>query len=173
MKSQQRCSKAGQKWSCESELECGIIKSERKTEDKKMTKKYFKVEAKCGHVGRGNCIWITFATTAETAKEAAKKAREFKRVKHDHKNAIRNVVEITLEEFVQIKMANDIDPYLHCKNVQEQRKIEGFESRIEIDNRTEKRVSKKKDSTYKQKKQSIYDTEIKRYYMDAIRGVAI
>jgi hypothetical protein len=57
--------------------------------------------------------------------------------------------------------------------VQEQRKIEGFESRVEIDNHTEKRISKKKDSTYKQKKQSIYDAEIKRYYMDAIRGVAI
>jgi hypothetical protein len=83
------------------------------------------------------------------------------------------VEEITFEEFVQIKMANDIDPYLHCKNVQEQRKIEGFESRVEIDNHSEKRTSKKKDSTYKQKKQSIYDTEIKRYYMDAIRGVAI
>ena len=138
-----------------------------------MTKRYFKVEAKCGHVGRGNCIWITFATTAETAKEAAKNVREFRRVKHHHKNAIRSVVEITLEEFVQIKMANDIDPYLHCKNVQEQRKIEGFESRIEIDNHTEKRVSKKKDSTYKQKKQSVYDTEIKRYYMDAIRGALI
>ena len=38
-----------------------------------MTKRYFKVEAKCGHVGQGKCIWITFATTGENGKEAARK----------------------------------------------------------------------------------------------------
>ena len=54
-----------------------------------MTKRYFKVEAKCGHVGHGKCIWITFATAAEDGKEAAKKVRDFKRVKHDHKDAIK------------------------------------------------------------------------------------
>ena len=48
-----------------------------------MSKRYFKVEAKCGHVGHGKCIWITFATAADNGKEAARKVRDFKRVKHD------------------------------------------------------------------------------------------
>ena len=92
-----------------------------------MTKRYFKVEAKCGHVGHGKCIWITFATMADNGKEAARKVRDFKRVKHDHKDAIGSVKEISFEEFIAIKAANDADPYLHCKNVQEQRKIPDFD----------------------------------------------
>ena len=72
-----------------------------------MTKRYFKVEAKCGHVGHGKCIWITFATTADNGKEAARKVRDFKRVKHDHKDAIRSTTEIDFEEFIAIKAAND------------------------------------------------------------------
>ena len=63
-----------------------------------MTKRYFKVEAKCGHVGHGKCIWITFATAADNGKEAARKVRDFKRVKHDHKDAIRSTTEIDFEE---------------------------------------------------------------------------
>ena len=78
-----------------------------------MTKRYFKVEAKCGHVGHGKCIWITFATAADNGKEAARKVRDFKRVKHDHKDAIGSVKEISFEEFIAIKAANDADPYLH------------------------------------------------------------
>ena len=100
-----------------------------------MTKRYFKVEAKCGHVGHGKCIWITFATAADNGKEAAKKVRDFKRVKHDHKDAIGSVKEISFEEFIAIKAANDADPYLHCKNVQEQRKILDFDKRVVDDKR--------------------------------------
>ena len=98
-----------------------------------MTKRYFKVEAKCGHVGHGKCIWITFATAADNDKEAAKKVRDFKRVKHDHKDAIASVEEITFEDFIALKATNDADPYLHCKNIQEQRRIPDFEQRIELD----------------------------------------
>ena len=115
-----------------------------------MTKKYFKVEAKCGHVGHGKCIWITFATAAEDGKEAAKKVRDFKRVKHDHKDAIKKVTPIDFEEFIAIKAANDADPYLHCKNVQEQRKIPGFDKRV-VDDKRELRIEKKKDKSFRRK----------------------
>ena len=115
-----------------------------------MTNRYFKVEAKCGHVGHGKCIWITFATTGENGKEAARKVRDFKRVKHDHKDAIGSVKEISFEEFMEIKAANDIDPYLHCKNIQEQRKIPGFEGRI-VEDQTELRSEKKKDGSFRRK----------------------
>lgn len=115
-----------------------------------MTKRYFKVEAKCGHVGRGKCIWITFATAADSGKEAARKVRDFKRVKHDHKDAIRKVTEIDFEEFIAIKAANDADPYLHCKNVQEQRKIPDFEKRV-VDDKRELRAEKKSDKSFRRR----------------------
>ena len=96
-------------------------------------KKYFSVETKCGHVGRLNCVWIKFAICAESAKEAAAIARQIARVKHHHKNAIKEVVEITVDEFCKLKAINDTDPYLHAKNHREQLQIEGFEERIELD----------------------------------------
>lgn len=138
-----------------------------------MTKKYFKVEAKCGHVGRGKCIWITFVTIAENEKEAAKRARSFKRVKHNHKYIIRNLKEISFEEFVEIRSQNDIDPYLHCKNIQEQRKIEDFEERVEIDYELVKQEKKQKNTEYRRKKQVIYDKEMKKRYFEAIKWGAI
>lgn len=92
--------------------------------------KYFIVTAKCGHVGRLHCIWIDFAVAADSAKEAAKKVRWFKRVKHNHKDAICLVREVAFEEFIKQRAINDDDPYLHCKNIQQQRLIENIESRI-------------------------------------------
>lgn len=95
--------------------------------------RYFEVEAKCGHVGRKNCIWIRFAVVATNGKEAAQKARDIARVKHDHANAIGYVREIDFEEFILLRAENDADPYLHCKSRREQNKIEGLSSRIEPD----------------------------------------
>ena len=123
-----------------------------------MTKRYFKVEAKCGHVGHGKCIWITFATAADNGKEAAKKVRNFKRVKHHHKDAIATVQEITFEEFMAIKAANDADPYLHCKNVQEQRKIPDFDKRVVADKR-ELREKKKADKSFRRRLSEITEYE--------------
>ena len=86
-------------------------------------KKYFMVIAKCGHVGRKNYIPIKFAVVAESGKDAAKKVRQFPRVKHNHKDAILDVRCITLEEFLEIKEINDKDPYLKCHSKQEQNLI--------------------------------------------------
>ena len=105
--------------------------------------KYFEVEAKCGHVGINRCILITFACIARDGKDAAAKVRQYARVKHHHKDAIRDVREISFEEFVKLRCENDADPFLHCKNPQEQRKIPGFEARI-IPDTVEMRMSKKR-----------------------------
>lgn len=109
-------------------------------------KKYFSVETKCGHVGKLNCVWIKFAICAENAKEAAAKARQIARVKHHHKNAIKEVSEITFDEFCKLKAINDADPYLHAKNHREQLQIEGFEERIEVD---EYNIARKYEKTSK------------------------
>ena len=92
--------------------------------------KYFAVHCRCGHVGLGHYVEIVFAVIANSRKEAAKIARGFARVKHNKKNAIIDCYEITREEYDAIIGANKNDPYLKCKNVQEQRSIEGFESRV-------------------------------------------
>ena len=98
----------------------------------KQTKaKYFAVIAKCGHVGRNKAILKTFYIKAESGKEAAKKARNTPRVKHDHKDAIRDVVKITFEEYVagKLKMQNDL--YFQIHSSTEQRKC-GCVSKDEI-----------------------------------------
>lgn len=94
---------------------------------------YFAVETKCGHVGKDKCIFIWFAIQAESRKDAASKARSLGRVKHHHKDVIRQVQEISIEEFVQLRCNNNNDPYLRCKNIQQQRKISNLEERIEVD----------------------------------------
>ncbi|MCQ2772556.1 MAG: hypothetical protein MJ238_04705 [Bacilli bacterium] len=78
-------------------------------------KKYFKVVAKCGHVGRRFYVPVQFAIRAQNGKEAAKKARDLPRVKHDHKDAILQVKEISYYEFKAINQVNKNDPYLQCR----------------------------------------------------------
>ena len=122
-------------------------------------KKYFSVKTKCGHVGKLNCVWIDFAIMAESAKEAASNARQRARVKHHHKNTIKEVVEITVDEFCKLKAINDADPYLHVKNHREQLQIEGFEERIELDEyniaRKHQKSSKKESLEFRVKRANV------------------
>ena len=64
-----------------------------------MRNRYFKVVAKCGHVGRYNCIWINFAIVAESKQQAADKVREEGRVKRNHKDFIKEnlIVKMKME----------------------------------------------------------------------------
>ncbi len=82
---------------------------------------YYCVTAKCGHVGKNFYILKDFAVVAESGKEAAAKARFFPRVKHHHKDAIRNVVKLNELEYMELKESNIKDPYLNCFNIQQQR----------------------------------------------------
>lgn len=83
--------------------------------------RFYEVIAKCGHVGRKNYALKSFAVKAENGKDAAKMARDFPRVKHHHKDAIQNVIEIDEDRFYELILKNSLDPYFHCTNVQEQR----------------------------------------------------
>lgn len=94
---------------------------------------YYAVIAKCGHIGKKQYIPIKFAVIADNGKQAAKKVRNFPRVKHNHKNAILSVTKINFDEFIQINKKNDEDLYLKCHSKQEQSLIENLEERIEID----------------------------------------
>ena len=95
-----------------------------------MSMKDFKVTVKCGHVGKNKYVLIDFAIKAESRKEASFIAKRIPRVKHHRKDTIVDCVEVSEEEFKEIVEKNNNDMYLKCKNIQEQRLIEGFESRI-------------------------------------------
>lgn len=86
--------------------------------------KLFRVVAKCGHVGRNYYVLKEFAIKAANGKDAAKIAREMPRVKHHHKDAIRSVTEITIEEYYSLLKLNSEDPYFSCTSIQEQRLYE-------------------------------------------------
>lgn len=86
-----------------------------------MEKKYYIVEAKCGHVGRDNYTLKSFATKAESPKEAAAKTRGFGRVKHHWKDAIVSVHEVSEEEYLAQIEVNNNDPYFRAQSIQEQR----------------------------------------------------
>ena len=124
-------------------------------------KKYFKVNAKCGHVGRRKFINIDFAVVALNAKEAAAKARMFGRVKHHYKDAINSVEEISLDEFVILVETLKNDPYILCDNIQDQRRIEDLYERVNCyDIEDEK---KDRCVEYKIKKQKILEKTVKLY----------
>lgn len=83
--------------------------------------KYFKVIAKCGHIGKHNYYKGTLFLKAESAKDAARIARNVPRVKHDQKDAILDVNEIDFYAFEKGRKSNHLLHYYECKNVQEQR----------------------------------------------------
>lgn len=83
--------------------------------------RYFEVKAKCGHVGRNNYYVGTLYLSADNGRMAAKVARNFPRVKHDRKDAIISVLEISHEEWKNGKMRLHNSPYWTSTNVQEQR----------------------------------------------------
>lgn len=95
-----------------------------------MEERYFRVTAKCGHVRRSKFILIDFAVVAESAAQAAEKVKWFPRVKHQHKDVIHNVVELTYNEFYYLRSLNKSDKYLQCKNIQKQNNIENLYERI-------------------------------------------
>ena len=132
---------------------------------------YYLVKTKCGHVGRAKFIPIIFPVIADNGKEAAKKARQIARVKHNHKDAILDVQRVTLEEFECQLTINDNDPYLHVKNKQEQKKIVDLEKRLLADEHNDKsKLKKNNDKSYKRKKQKIianaYEYEKRNYYFE-------
>lgn len=140
-------------------------------------KKYFSVKTKCGHVGKFRCVWIDFAVVADNAKAAAEKVKQYGRVKRHQKSCIESVAEIDFENFMILKAKNDADPYLHCKSIQEQRAVEGFEERIELDEyniaRFAKKTTKKESLEYRVKRAKVKENSQKRALREYFYGEAI
>ena len=92
--------------------------------------KYFKVIAKCGHVGKGNYVPVAFAVKAESRSAASQKVMCYHRVKKQLKDATISCEEIDKHSYMELMRVNANDPYLHCKCKRQQREIEDFISLI-------------------------------------------
>lgn len=91
------------------------------TELKGETMSYYHVEAKMGHVGKGRYFKGNLYIWAENGREAATKARNCPRVKHDRKDAIISVRAISEDEYMKGREENEKLGYFRCRSIQEQR----------------------------------------------------
>lgn len=94
------------------------------------TKKYFKVIAKCGHVGKNKYVPIPFAVSAQSRSEASQKALKFPRVKKQLDDAIISCEEIDKKTFKEIIKANQSNQYLKGK-CNRDNCFDGFQEMIE------------------------------------------
>ena len=85
------------------------------------TIKYYKVLAKCGHVKRNKYYEGTFYVRAKDGKAAAAFVRQIPRVKHDKKDAILSVEEITRPVYLKGKQEVQKEMYFKCHNSTQQR----------------------------------------------------
>jgi len=98
-----------------------------------MQQNYYCVTAKCGHVGRKNYIPIAFAVMSTSAKDASRAVRQYPRVKHHHRQAILSCKQISYNTYQKLLQINRSDPYLMCKNHQDQTKIVDIHERIIVE----------------------------------------
>lgn len=127
-------------------------------------KKYYSVICKCGHAdSTTKCIFITFPIIAESKKEAAYLGRKMPRVKHHHKDAVKDVKEISKEEYLKLKELNDKDSYLHCSNIQEQRQLNIDYRFVDDLYMLSKKILKNRKTSNKR----VYDSKIKIKYPKA------
>ena len=124
-----------------------------------MGTKYYAVTTKCGHVRKGKYVEITFAIAADSGKDAARIGRTMPRVKHDHPMAILNVVRISYEEYLDLKEDNSNNPFLQCKNKQEQNMLcpELYKEVKELYEEKDPSVKRKERLAYLFKKRKLFD----------------
>ena len=127
------------------------------------------VRAKCGHLGMGRFIPISFPVRANSSKEAASIGKNLPRVKKGRKDSIINVVEVSWFAYQVQRILNEMDPYLqvHCKQEQDEI-MHLIEHRIEYEDEKPSIQNKRRDSVkYKLLKNAIrcadMDFQIKQY----------
>ncbi len=109
---------------------------------------YFKVTAKCGHVGRRHYIVKDFYIEATSGKEAAFKVRYTPRVKHNRKDAILSVEVITKAEYLIGKAVQAEDPYFQVHSSTEQRRCGAVDNDVILPEIEIPKRSKSKNPIY-------------------------
>jgi hypothetical protein len=107
--------------------------------------KKFEVVCKCGHVGISHYIAVPFPVKAQSGKEAARIARQYPRVKHDHKYAILSVLKIDQNRFDELEENLKKDAYMHCSCIQDQNMID-ISDRLQDEEEKELYLTKKNEN---------------------------
>jgi hypothetical protein len=95
-----------------------ILKETKK--EKVISPNLFIVVLKGGHVGRSYYMPMYIPVKANSKKEASDKVRWIPRVKKDHKDVVKGIYNVSVEEFYnQVKLNNE-DPYFKATSKQEQ-----------------------------------------------------
>lgn len=110
--------------------------------------KYYKVKAKCGHVGRGKYILMDFYVKAESGKDAAAIVRHKPRVKHDWKDAIETVDEVSAVEYLNGREQMQKILYFSVTNSSEQRRLNVIDSELVLSREAPAKKQRDKDRAY-------------------------
>lgn len=73
---------------------------------------FYKVVAKCGHVGKRKYIEVAFGVKFNSKKEAARYILSHGKVKKQLKDAISYVEEISYDEYVELLKSNENNAYI-------------------------------------------------------------
>lgn len=130
--------------------------------------KYYKVKAKCGHVGRGKYILMDFFVKAENGKDAAAIVRKKPRVKHDWKDAIESVDEIGEEEYLNGKVQMQNELYFSVTNSSEQRRLNAINFETVIKREVPEPRKRDKDFSYFAKMNKIIKKDLKMRLVEGI-----
>lgn len=130
--------------------------------------RYFKVIAKCGHVGKGHYIPKEFYVMANDKKEAAARVRWFPRVKHHWKNAIEEVCEIQKNEYDLGEANTKNDLYFRVTNSTDQRIYEAIDWDEVHDRETTEKKERDKNYTYYARMKKIRDRDFKMQLAEVI-----
>ncbi len=122
---------------------------------------YYKVYAKCGHVGRGHYIVKEFFVKAESGQDAARRVRFLPRVKHDWKDAITSVELITRDEYIQGRELQNNDLYFKVTNSSEQKARGAIDYEQVIMCEVPEKKKKDKDNLFYNKLKRIRQRDIK------------
>lgn len=130
--------------------------------------KYYKVNAKCGHVGRGHYTNKDFFVKAKDGKEAAYRVRFAPRVKHDWKYAINFVELITRDEFERGCERQNNDLYFMVTNSSEQKVYCAVDYEQIFDYEVPEKKTKDKDSKFYKKMSKIQRRELRTQLAEVI-----
>lgn len=123
--------------------------------------KYYKVKAKCGHVRRGKYILMDFYVKAESGKDAAAIVRQKPRVKHDWKDAIESVGEVSEEEYLNGKAQMRNNLYFSVTNSSEQRRLNAIDYETVLHREVPAKKKRDKDCAYFVKMDKIIKKDLK------------
>lgn len=126
-----------------------------------VNKQYFKVVARCGHVGERMYYLVDFYVIAASPTEAAERVKNYPRVKKSNATSgIDSVKRITKEEYENGLQEMQANPFLHHNELNEQEQLE-LEKMIKENRREVRFRTNKKVKQAENRQEEIEESELK------------